>query len=181
MVRADEGIRPGTTEEGLSRLRPAFLEDGTITAASSSQISDGAAAVVLTTREEAEKRGLRVLAVIGQYGQTAGPDTTQLHSQPSRALKAALDRSGWAVDDLDVIEINEAFAAVVAQSIKDLGVDMDRVNVNGGGIAVGHPVGASGARLVVHMAHELGRRGGGRAGVSLCGGGGQGDALTLWA
>ena len=181
VVRADEGIRPGTTEEGLSRLRPAFLEGGTITAASSSQISDGAAAVVLTTREEAEKRGLRVLAVVGQYGQTAGPDTTQLHSQPSSALKSALDRSGWSIDDLDVIEINEAFAAVVAQSIKDLGVDMDRVNVNGGGIALGHPVGASGARLVVHMAHELERRGGGRAGVSLCGGGGQGDALTLWA
>lgn len=181
VVRADEGIRPGTTAEGLSRLRPAFLEGGTITAASSSQISDGAAAVVLTTREEAEKRGLRVLAVIGQYGQTAGPDTTQLHSQPSRALKAALDRSGWSIDDLDVIEINEAFAAVVVQSIKDLGVGMERVNVNGGGIALGHPVGASGARLVVHMAHELDRRGGGRAGVSLCGGGGQGDALTLWA
>ena len=181
VVSTDEGIRTGVSAEGLASLRPVFVKDGTVTAASSSQISDGAAAVVVMTRENAERRGLRILATIGEYGQTAGPDTSLLHSQPSRALKAALDRSGWAIDDLDLIEINEAFAAVVAQSVKDLGVGLERVNVHGGGIALGHPVGASGARLVVHMAHELSRRGGGRAGVSLCGGGGQGDALTLWA
>lgn len=179
-VSGDEGIRPGTTADGLSTLRPAFVKDGTITAASSSQITDGAAAVVLTTRKYAEDNGLNILATLGEYGQTAGPDTSLL-SQPSQAVNAALQKAGWSVDDLDFLEINEAFAAVVAQSVKDLGYDLEKTNIHGGGISLGHPIGASGARLVVHAAHELARRGGGKSGVSLCGGGGQGDALLLWA
>ena len=179
-VSEDEGIRPGTTVEGLSKLRPAFVKDGTITAASSSQITDGAAAVVLTTRKYAEDNGLNILATLGEYGQTAGPDTSLL-SQPSQAVNAALQKAGWSVDDLDFLEVNEAFAAVVAQSVKDLGYDLEKTNIHGGGISLGHPIGASGARLVVHAAHELARRGGGKSGVSLCGGGGQGDALLLWA
>ncbi|WP_312587522.1 acetyl-CoA C-acetyltransferase [Corynebacterium dentalis] len=179
-VSEDEGIRLGTTVEGLSKLRPAFVKDGTITAASSSQITDGAAAVVLTTRKYAEDNGLNILATLGEYGQTAGPDTSLL-SQPSQAVNAALQKAGWSVDDLDFLEVNEAFAAVVAQSVKDLGYDLEKTNIHGGGISLGHPIGASGARLVVHAAHELARRGGGKSGVSLCGGGGQGDALLLWA
>lgn len=179
-VSEDEGIRPGTTAEGLGKLRPAFVKDGTITAASSSQITDGAAAVVLTSRKYAEDNGLNILATLGEYGQTAGPDTSLL-SQPSQAVNAALGKAGWSVEDLDFLEINEAFAAVVAQSVKDLGYDLDKTNIHGGGISLGHPIGASGARLVVHAAHELARRGGGKSAVSLCGGGGQGDALLLWA
>lgn len=178
-ITADEGVRAGTTVEGLGKLRPAFVKDGTITAASSSQISDGASAVVLTSRKYAEENGLEILATLGEYGQTAGPDTSLL-SQPSQALKAALDKAGWAAGDLDFVEINEAFAAVVAQSVKDLGYDLEKTNIHGGGISQGHPIGSSGARLVVHAAHELARRGSGKTGVSLCGGGGQGDALLLW-
>lgn len=178
-VDTDEGIRPGTTEEGLAGLRPAFRADGTVTAASSSQISDGAAALVLTTRAHAEELGLPVLAALGAYGETAGPDTF-LHSQPSQAVTSALTRAGWTVDDLDFLEINEAFAAVVVQSLRDLDYPLDRTNIHGGGLSLGHPIGASGARLVVTAAHELLRRGTGRAAVSLCGGGGQGDALLLW-
>lgn len=178
-VTADEGVRAGTTAEGLAKLRPAFVKDGTITAASSSQISDGAAAVVLTTREYAEANGLEILATLGEYGQTAGPSTSLL-SQPSQAVAAALHKAGWAADDLDFLEINEAFAAVVARSLKDLGYPLEKTNIHGGGISQGHPIGASGARLVVHAAHELARRGAGKTGVSLCGGGGQGDALLLW-
>lgn len=178
-VTADEGVRTGTTVEGLAKLRPAFVKDGTITAASSSQISDGAAAVVLTSRQYAEDNGLEILATLGEYGQTAGP-TTSLLSQPSQALQAALDKSEWSVNDLDFVEINEAFAAVVAQSVKDLGYDLEKTNIHGGGVSQGHPIGASGARLVVHAAHELARRGSGKTGVTLCGGGGQGDALLLW-
>lgn len=178
-VSADEGIRPGTTAEGLAKLRPAFVKDGTITAASASQISDGAAAVVLTTRENAEAKGLEILATLGEYGQTAGPDT-KLHSQPSQATAAALKKAGWEAGDLDFLEINEAFASVVAQSIKDLDYPLEKTNIHGGGISLGHPIGTSGARLVVHAAHELKRRGSGKAAVSLCGGGGQGDALLLW-
>ena len=178
-VDTDEGVRAGTTAEGLAKLRPAFVKDGTITAASSSQISDGAAAVVLTSRKYAEDNGLDILATLGDYGQTAGPDTSLL-SQPSQAVKAALTKAGWSVDDLDFLEINEAFAAVVAQSLKDLDYSLDKTNIHGGGISQGHPIGASGARLVVHAAHELARRGSGKSAVSLCGGGGQGDALLLW-
>ena len=178
-VTEDEGIRPGTTAEGLAKLRPAFRKEGTITAASASQISDGAAAVVLTTRGYAEEHGLSVLATLGAHGQTAGPDT-KLHSQPAQATTAALEKAGWSVDDLDFLEINEAFASVAIQSLKDLDYPLEKTNIHGGGISLGHPIGCSGARLVVHAAHELSRRGEGKAGVSLCGGGGQGDTLLLW-
>lgn len=178
-VSTDEGIRPGTTEEALSKLRPAFRKEGTITAASASQISDGAAAVVLTTRENAEANGWDVLATVGASGQTAGPDTSLL-SQPSQAMTAALKKAGWETADLDFLEINEAFGAVVAQSLKDLDYPLEQTNLHGGGLSLGHPIGCSGARLVVTAAHELNRRGSGKAGVSLCGGGGQGDALLLW-
>ena len=174
----DEGIRPETTVETLARLRPAFSPDGDITAGNASPISDGAAAVVVTTRSRADAEGWTILAVIGSAGQVAGPDNS-LHSQPARALAQALGRQGMAAADLDLIEINEAFGAVVAQSRRELGVDDAVVNVHGGGIAIGHPIGASGARLVVHAVHELARRGGGSAGVALCGGGGQGEALIL--
>ncbi|RBM20406.1 acetyl-CoA C-acetyltransferase [Streptomyces sp. PT12] len=177
---ADEGLRPDTTEEALARLRPAFPVDGagTITAGSSSPISDGAAAVVVMSRAKAEELGLTWIAEIGAHGNVAGPDSS-LHSQPSRAIEKALAREGIGVDDLDLIEINEAFAAVVVQSAKDLGVGLEKVNVNGGAIALGHPIGMSGARLALHLALELGRRGGGTGAAALCGGGGQGDALIL--
>lgn len=178
-VDTDEGVREGTTEDSLAGLRPAFATDGTITAASASQISDGAAAVVLTTRKSAEAHGLSVLAALGTVGETAGPDT-KLHSQPAQAVTVALAKAGWSVEDLDFLEINEAFAAVVVQSLRDLGYPLEQTNIHGGGISLGHPIGASGARLVVAAAYELDRRGSGRAAVSLCGGGGQGDALLLW-
>lgn len=178
LVTADEGVRPETTVETLARLRPAFAEGGSITAGNSSQISDGASAVVVTTRENAEAHGWTVLAVIGANGQTAGPDNS-LQSQPAQAIEKALQKQGITASDLDLVEINEAFGAVVARSEMDLGLDPEIVNIHGGGIAIGHPIGASGTRLVVHMAHELARRGGGTAAVGLCGGGGQGEALIL--
>ncbi|WP_309066933.1 acetyl-CoA C-acetyltransferase [Microbacterium sp.] len=178
LVTKDEGIRPDTTLETLAGLRPAFAEGGSITAGNSSQISDGAAALVVTTRENADAKGWPVLAVIGANGQTAGPDNS-LQAQPARAIERALEKQGIAADDVDLVEINEAFGAVVARSQRELGVSEDIVNIHGGGIAIGHPIGASGARLVVHMAHELARRGGGTAAVGLCGGGGQGEALIL--
>ncbi|NJQ00784.1 acetyl-CoA C-acetyltransferase [Streptomyces zingiberis] len=174
----DEGIRPDTTAESLGRLRPAFAADGTITAGSASQISDGAAAVVVMSRARAEELGLEWIAEIGAHGNVAGPDNS-LHSQPSGAIRHALGKDGLTVDDLDLIEINEAFAAVAAQSMKDLGVGPEKVNVNGGAIALGHPIGMSGARIVLHLALELRRRGGGTGAAALCGGGGQGDALIL--
>ncbi len=174
----DEGIRPETTVESLASLRPAFAEGGSITAGNSSQISDGASAVVLTTRSHADANGWPVLAVVGASGQVAGPDNS-LHAQPARAIQKAVDKQGIAVSDLDVVEINEAFGAVVARSQRELGLSDDIVNIHGGGIAIGHPIGASGNRLVVHMVHELVRRGSGTAAVALCGGGGQGDALIL--
>lgn len=177
-VTSDEGIRADTTEESLAGLRPAFAKDGTITAGNASQISDGAAAVVLTTRAHADENGWNVLAVVGPAGQVAGPDNS-LHAQPARAIAQALDRAHLAASDLDLVEINEAFGAVVARSQGELGVDSDIVNVHGGGIALGHPIGASGCRLVVHAVHELVRRGAGTAAVGLCGGGGQGEALIL--
>lgn len=179
VVSADEGVRPDSTSETLAGLRPSFAADGTLTAGNSSPLSDGAAALVLTSRENAERLGLTWLAVVGAPGQVAGPDNS-LHSQPSNAISAALGRAGWTVDDLDFIEINEAFAAVALQSMTDLGVDAERVNIHGGAIALGHPIGASGARLAGTAAHELARRGSGRAVVALCGGGGQGEALLLW-
>lgn len=179
IVSADEGVRPDSTPEALAGLRPSFAEGGTLTAGNSSPLSDGAAALVLTSRSNAERLGLPWLAMVGASGQVAGPDNS-LHSQPSRAIDAALRRAGWAVSDLDLVEINEAFAAVALQSMADLGLDGENVNVHGGAIALGHPIGASGARLAGHAAHELARRGAGRAAVALCGGGGQGDALLLY-
>jgi acetyl-CoA C-acetyltransferase len=177
-VDQDEGIRPGTTAEALGRLRPAFSPDGTITAGNASQISDGAAAVVVTSRERAAADGLEVLASVVAYGTVAGPDTS-LHSQPSRAIVDACRRAGVAIDDLDLVEINEAFAAVALCSTRELGLDEGIVNVNGGAVALGHPIGASGTRLVLTLAMELRRRGGGLGAAALCGGGGQGDALLV--
>ncbi|GAB2750088.1 acetyl-CoA C-acetyltransferase [Kitasatospora kifunensis] len=174
----DEGIRADTTVEGLAKLRPAFSKDGTITAGTSSQISDGAAAVVVMSRAKAEELGLSWIAEIGAHGNVAGPDNS-LQSQPSNAILHAVAKEGIAVEDLDLIEINEAFAAVAHQSMLDLGVTADKVNVNGGAIALGHPIGMSGARVVLHLALELGRRGGGVGAAALCGGGGQGDALIV--
>ncbi|MET9093849.1 acetyl-CoA C-acetyltransferase [Streptomyces cyaneofuscatus] len=174
----DEGIRPETTVESLGKLRPAFAKDGTITAGTSSQISDGAAAVVVMSKAKAQELGLEWIAEIGAHGNVAGPDNS-LQSQPSNAIKHALKKDGLAVEDLDLIEINEAFAAVAVQSMKDLGVTPDKVNVNGGAIALGHPIGMSGARVVLHLALELKRRGGGTGAAALCGGGGQGDALII--
>ncbi|MER5496314.1 acetyl-CoA C-acetyltransferase [Streptomyces sp. NPDC002466] len=174
----DEGIRPETTVESLGKLRPAFAKDGTITAGTSSQISDGAAAVVVMSRTKAEELGLDWIAEIGAHGNVAGPDNS-LQSQPSNAIAHAVKKAGIQVEDLDLIEINEAFAAVAVQSMKDLGVTPDKVNVNGGAIALGHPIGMSGARLVLHLALELKRRGGGTGAAALCGGGGQGDALII--
>jgi acetyl-CoA C-acetyltransferase len=178
VVDTDEGVRPDTTVESLAGLKPAFAKDGTITAGSASQISDGACAVVLMSADAAKAAGATVLAEVGAHGVVAGPDNS-LHSQPSRAIERALGKAGLAVPDLDLIEINEAFAAVAIQSIRDLGVDQDRVNVNGGAIALGHPIGASGARIALHLIYELSRRGGGLGAAALCGGGGQGDALLL--
>ncbi|MFH9724236.1 acetyl-CoA C-acetyltransferase [Streptomyces sp. NPDC017254] len=174
----DEGIRAETTAESLGKLRPAFAKDGTITAGTSSQISDGAAAVVVMSKAKAEELGLEWIAEIGAHGNVAGPDNS-LQSQPSNAILHALKKEGLTVDDLDLIEINEAFAAVAVQSMKDLGVTPEKVNVNGGAIALGHPIGMSGARVVLHLALELKRRGGGIGAAALCGGGGQGDALIV--
>jgi acetyl-CoA C-acetyltransferase len=174
----DEGIRGDTTAESLGKLRPAFTRDGTITAGSASQISDGAAAVVVMSKAKAQELGLEWIAEIGAHGNVAGPDNS-LQSQPSNAILHALKKEGLEVSDLDLIEINEAFAAVAVQSMKDLGVSTEKVNVNGGAIALGHPIGMSGARLVLHLALELKRRGGGVGAAALCGGGGQGDALVV--
>jgi len=178
IVAEDQGVRPDSTVDVLAKLRPAFTAEGTITAGNSSPLSDGAAAVVVASREWAESRGLPWLAVVGASGQVAGPDNS-LHSQPSNAIAAALDRAGETAGDLDLVEINEAFAAVSLQSMRDLDLSPDVVNVHGGAIALGHPIGASGARLALHAALELQRRGSGRAAVALCGGGGQGEALLL--
>lgn len=178
VVSADQGIRADTTVETLAKLRPAFAEGGSITAGNASQISDGASAVVVTTRGVAEQHGWDVLAVVGAAGQVAGPDNS-LHAQPARAIAKALQKQGLSASDLDLVEINEAFGAVVARSQAELGLPDDVVNPHGGGIAIGHPIGASGNRLVVHAVHELVRRGSGTAAVALCGGGGQGDALIL--
>jgi acetyl-CoA C-acetyltransferase len=179
LVSTDEGVRPQTTLETLAPLKPAFATDGTITAGNSSPLSDGAAALVLTSRRYAEEHGLEYLAVVGRPGQVAGPDNS-LHSQPSNAIKQAVHRAGWTMGDLDFVEINEAFGSVAVQSLKDLDLPLEKCNLHGGAIALGHPIGASGARLALHAAHELKRRGSGKAAVSLCGGGGQGEALLLY-
>jgi len=178
VVSEDEGVRPETTVESLGRLRPAFAKDGTITAGSASQISDGGAAVVVMSRRKAEELGAPILAEIGHHGFVAGPDTS-LQSQPANAIKAALAKEGLAPSALDLVEINEAFASVGVQSMRDLGIGPDVTNVNGGAIALGHPVGMSGTRIAMTLAYELRRRGGGLGAVALCGGGGQGDGLVL--
>jgi acetyl-CoA C-acetyltransferase len=178
VVDTDEGIRGDATAEGLGKLRPAFSSDGTITAGSASPISDGAAAVVVMSRAKAEELGLTWLAEIGAHGAVAGPDAS-LHEQPARAIARACAKEGIDVADLDLVEINEAFAAVGLVSTKQLGIDPEKVNVNGGAIALGHPIGMSGARIALHLALELKRRGGGVGAAALCGGGGQGDALII--
>jgi acetyl-CoA C-acetyltransferase len=178
VVSQDEGIRGDTTAESLGKLRPAFSKDGTITAGSSSQISDGACAVVVMSKAKAEELGIEWLAEIGASGQVAGPDST-LQMQPANAIAKACEKEGIKPSDLDLVEINEAFAAVGIASSRELGLSDEKVNVNGGAIALGHPVGMSGARIALHLALELKRRGGGVGAAALCGGGGQGDALIV--
>jgi acetyl-CoA C-acetyltransferase len=178
MFDTDEGVRPESTVESLGRLKPAFAKDGTITAGNASQISDGAAAVVLVSRAKATELGLVPLAELAGFGMVAGPDASLL-TQPSRAIAKALQRAGLTVGDVDLFEINEAFAAVAAASMADLGISDEIVNVNGGAIALGHPIGASGTRLVLTLVNELRRRGGGLGAAALCGGGGQGEATLI--
>jgi len=178
VVDTDEGVRPGTTTESLAALRPAFSKDGTITAGNASQISDGAAALVVTSRAKAEELGVTPLAELIGYGMVAGPDASLL-TQPSRAIKRALEANDMTASDVDLFELNEAFAAVGIASMRDLGIKDDIVNVNGGAIALGHPVGMSGARVVLTIINELRRRGGGVGAAALCGGGGQGDAAII--
>ncbi len=176
---SDEGVRAGTSAESLGRLRAAFVEDGTITPGNASQLSDGASALIVTSRSNAETLGVTPLATIVGYGMVAGPDNCSLLHQPSRAINAAAERAGIAISDLSLLEINEAFAAVGLASISELGVSSDIVNVNGGAIAVGHPLGMSGNRITLTLMHELRRRGGGLGAAGLCGGGGQGDAIVV--
>jgi acetyl-CoA C-acetyltransferase len=178
LVDTDEGVRPGTTSESLGNLRPAFAKDGTITAGNASQISDGAAAVVVTSAAKAEQLGLSPLAELVSFGMVAGPDPSLL-TQPSRAINRALDRADMKVSELDLFELNEAFAAVGLASMRDLGITDDVVNVNGGAIALGHPIGMSGTRVVLTLVNELRRRGGGLGAAALCGGGGQGEAAIV--
>ncbi|MGB7979188.1 MAG: acetyl-CoA C-acetyltransferase [Candidatus Nanopelagicales bacterium] len=178
IVAHDEGVRGETTIESLAGLRPAFDKNGNITAGNASQISDGASALVVTTLDIAEQLGVAPLAEIISFGQVAGPDASLLH-QPSRAIKAAAERAGISVGDIDLFEVNEAFAAVGVASVDDLGISTDIVNVNGGAIAIGHPLGMSGNRITLHLALELARRGGGTGAAALCGGGGQGDAILI--
>jgi acetyl-CoA C-acetyltransferase len=180
VVDTDEGVRPGTTAESLGKLRPAFDKAGNITAGNASQISDGGAAVIVTSAAVAERLGTEPLGTILGYGQVAGPDPSLL-SQPSRAIFQALEKSGKSVADVDLFELNEAFAAVGLASMKDLGITDEVANVNGGAIALGHPVGMSGTRVALTLLHELKRRGGGTGAAALCGGGGQGDAILLSA
>ena len=177
-VKDDEGIRQDADLESMAHLSPAFTKNGTITAGNASQISDGGAAVIVTTMDKADELGVEPVAEILAHGQVAGPDTSLLH-QPSNAINAALDSAGMEVSDLDLFEINEAFAAVALASIGALGVSDEIVNVNGGAIALGHPIGMSGTRVALTLIHELKRRGGGLGAASLCGGGGQGEALIL--
>ena len=179
LIEHDEGVRPGTTVESLSKMRPAFDKEGSITAANASQLSDGGSAMILMSKAEAERRGVNPLGEFMSYGMVAGPDNASLLHQPSRAAMLAAQKAGIAVGDLDLLELNEAFAAVGIASTAELGVDPDKVNVNGGAIALGHPIGMSGNRLALTLLHELNRRGGGTGVASLCGGGGQGDAAIL--
>ncbi len=179
LVEHDEGVRADTTMETLAGMRPAFDKEGTITAANASQLSDGASAVIVMSKEAADKRGVTPLGEFVSYGMVAGPDSASLLTQPSRAIMQAAEKAGVAIGDLDLFEINEAFAAVGRASIDELGISDDIVNVNGGAIALGHPIGMSGNRLALTLLHELKRRGGGIGAAGLCGGGGQGDAIVL--
>jgi len=179
VVEHDEGVRPGTTAESLGALKPAFVDGGTITAGNASQISDGASAVVVMSAELAAERGIAPLGEIVSYGMVAGPDNPSLNLQPANAIRAALAKTDLSVADLSLFELNEAFAAVGIASARDLGVSLDIVNVNGGAIALGHPIGMSGNRLALTLLHELRRRGGGVGAAALCGGGGQGDAIIV--
>jgi acetyl-CoA C-acetyltransferase len=179
LVETDEGVRPGTTMESLGSLKPAFDKSGTVTAGNASQISDGGSAIVVMSAAAVERFGVQPLGRIVSYGQVAGPDSASLLTQPSRAILSALDKVGKKVTDVDLFEINEAFAAVGVASIADLGISDEIVNVNGGAIALGHPIGMSGSRLALTLLHELKRRGGGVGAAALCGGGGQGDAIVL--
>jgi acetyl-CoA C-acetyltransferase len=178
LVEEDEGVRPETSAESLGRLKPAFEADGSITAGNASQISDGGAAIVVASRSKADELGLTPVAELVSFGMVAGPDTSLLR-QPSRAIKRALEPIDKTVPDLDLVELNEAFAAVGLASMKDLGITDDIVNVNGGAIALGHPIGMSGARVLITLVNELHRRGGGLGAAALCGGGGQGDAAIV--
>jgi acetyl-CoA C-acetyltransferase len=178
IISEDEGVRPDATAESLGKLKPAFASDGTVTAGSSSQISDGGAATIVMSKEKADELGVTPLAEMGHHGWVAGPDNSLL-SQPANAITKALRREGMASSDLDLVEINEAFASVAIQSMRQLDVDEEKVNVDGGAIALGHPVGATGARIALHLVHELRRRGGGVGAAGLCGGGGQGDAIVF--
>jgi len=179
VVETDEGVRPGTTAESLGKLKAAFKADGSITAGNASQISDGGSALIVMSRETAEARGLEILGEIVGYGMVAGPDNASLNLQPANAIRKALGKASLEVSDISVFELNEAFAAVGIASSRDLGISLDVVNVNGGAIALGHPIGMSGNRLALTMLHELRRRGGGIGAAALCGGGGQGDAILL--
>jgi acetyl-CoA C-acetyltransferase len=179
IVDTDEGVRASTTMESLGGLKPAFDKDGTVTAGNASQISDGASAMVIMSKREAEKRGVKPLGEFVGYGMVAGPDSASLLQQPSRSILRALERAGKQLSDIDLFEINEAFAAVGVASMRDLGISDDVVNVNGGAIALGHPIGMSGNRIALTLLHELHRRGGGMGAAALCGGGGQGDALLI--
>jgi acetyl-CoA C-acetyltransferase len=179
MVTVDEGVRADTTMESLGGLKPAFDKNGSITAANASQISDGGSAVVLMSKKAAEARGVKPLGEVVSYGMVAGPDNASLLHQPSRSILKALDRAGMKVGDVDLFELNEAFAAVGLASMKELGITDEITNVNGGAIALGHPIGMSGNRLALTILHELHRRGGGVGAAALCGGGGQGDAIIV--
>ena len=179
VVKDDEGVRSSTTMESLGALRPAFDKNGTVTAGNASQISDGGSAVVVMSKREADKRGVTPLGEFVSYGMVAGPDSASLLHQPSRAITQALSKAKMAVNDLSLLEINEAFAAVGIASMRELGINDDIVNVNGGAIALGHPIGMSGNRLALTLLYELRRRGGGVGAAALCGGGGQGDALIV--
>lgn len=179
LVETDEGVRPGTTMESLAGLKPAFAKEGTITAANASQISDGGSALLMMSARAVEARGVTPLGQVVSYGMVAGPDNASLLHQPSRAILRALDRVGMGIGEIDLFEINEAFAAVGIASMRELGIGDEVVNVNGGAIALGHPIGMSGNRLALTLLHELRRRGGGLGAAALCGGGGQGDALVV--
>jgi acetyl-CoA C-acetyltransferase len=179
MFDTDEGVRPGTTGESLAGLKPAFVKEGSITAGNASQISDGGSAVVVMSKKAAEACGVAPLGEIVSYGLVAGPDNISLLHQPSRAIQKALSKIGKKVSDVDLFELNEAFAAVGIASMKELGITDEITNVNGGAIALGHPIGMSGNRITLHLLHELRRRGGGMGAAALCGGGGQGDAIIV--